>query len=614
MKKLILKSPLSPGDMVLLTAAVRDLHRTYPGRFVTDVRTSCPELWENNPYLTPLDETDPEVAVVECSFPLVDHANETPHHCIHGFIQFLSGYLDAPIRPTAFHGDIHLSELEKSWMSQVRELTNQDIPYWIVVAGGKYDYTIKWWKTERYQEVVDHFRGKIQFVQIGEAGHHHPKLEGVIDLRGKTSLRQLVRLVYHAQGVLCPVTFLMHLAAAVEVKGGQPPHRPCVVVAGGREPVQWEAYPFHQFIHTVGALPCCAYGGCWRSRTVPLGDHDELDAPRNLCVDVARSLPRCMDLIPAREVIRRIEIYFDGGAVRFLSPAQVRAGERAVSKTRTNTYDEILTFYQARRASERFIEKIPAYPGRYRGRGIVICGGGLKYFPSAWVCINLLRSLGCVLPIQLWFLGRREVNRHMKALLGPLHVECVDAEEVRRRHPIRILEGWPLKAYAILHCPYREVLLLDADNVAVVNPEFLFETPQFKRTGALFWPDRCRIAREHPIWRICGIPRRTAREFESGQIVVDKQRCWRPLVLTMWYNEHADFYYRHIHGDKETFHMAFRKLRQGFAMPRKAVHELESTLCQHDFQGRRIFQHRSMDKWNLFRNNKRIRGFQLGAS
>ena len=52
MKKLILRNFQSPGDIVMLTAAVRDLHRCYPGEFLTDVRTSCPELWENNPYLS----------------------------------------------------------------------------------------------------------------------------------------------------------------------------------------------------------------------------------------------------------------------------------------------------------------------------------------------------------------------------------------------------------------------------------------------------------------------------------------------------------------------------------------------------------------------------------
>ena len=121
---------------------------------------------------------------------------------------------------------------------------------------------------------------------MGEAGHHHPPLRNVLDLRGQTDLRQLVRLVYHAQGVLCPVTLLMHLAAAVETPPGMPKNRPCVVIAGGREPAQWEAYPHHQYIHTNGALMCCDHGGCWKSRVVPLGDGDEKDEPRNLCVNV----------------------------------------------------------------------------------------------------------------------------------------------------------------------------------------------------------------------------------------------------------------------------------------------------------------------------------------
>ena len=87
-------------------------------------------------------------------------------------------------------------------------------------------------RTTRYQQVVDHFKGRIEFVQVGEAGHHHPSLRGVVDLRGMTGHRQLVRLVYHAQGVISAVSFLMHLAAAVEVKPGMPKNRPCVVVAG----------------------------------------------------------------------------------------------------------------------------------------------------------------------------------------------------------------------------------------------------------------------------------------------------------------------------------------------------------------------------------------------
>lgn len=336
MKKLILKNFLSPGDIVMLTAAVRDLHRCYPKQYLTDVRTSCSQLWEHNPHITPIPDDDPEAQTLLCEYPLIHKSNTVPHHFIEGFIHHLNDKLGLHIRPTEAKGDIHLSDQEKAWFSQVRELWGQDIPFWIIVSGGKFDFTAKWWDPKRFQKVVNHFRGKVVFVQVGEKGHSHPALEGVVDLRGKTDLRQLVRLVYHSQGVLCPVTSLMHLAAAVEVNGGRPRNRPCVVVAGGREPAQWEAYPHHQFIHTNGALPCCDQGGCWKSRVKPLGDGDEKDRPENLCVDVVKDLPRCMDMITPKEVVRRMELYFDGGVVRYLTSREARLVEPFLSRKQTS--------------------------------------------------------------------------------------------------------------------------------------------------------------------------------------------------------------------------------------------------------------------------------------
>jgi hypothetical protein len=86
--------------------------------------------------------------------------------------------------------------------------------FWIVMAGGKNDFTAKWWDPAGYQAVVDHFQGRLAFVQCGEQGHWHPKLRNVVDLIGATTTREFVRLMYHAEGVLCPVTFAMHLASA----------------------------------------------------------------------------------------------------------------------------------------------------------------------------------------------------------------------------------------------------------------------------------------------------------------------------------------------------------------------------------------------------------------
>jgi Mannosyltransferase putative len=257
----------------------------------------------------------------------------------------------------------------------------------------------------------------------------------------------------------------------------------------------------------------------------------------------------------------------------------------------------------------QLIRRMPSYPGGFAGRGIVICAGGSRYFTGAYVCARMLRFLGCRLPIQFWYLGDCEMDDQMRTIASALGVVCVDAEKMRTDYPARILNGWELKPYALLHSQFKEVLLLDADNVPVVDPAYLFDLQEFRNCGAVFWPDLGRLSQDRLIWEICDVVYRDEPEFESGQILVDKTSSWRALLLTMWMNEHSDYYFAHIHGDKETFHMAWHALEMRYAMPSKGIDQLDTTLCQHDFAGRRIFQHRNMDKWSLDGSNRRIRGF-----
>ena len=93
----------------------------------------------------------------------------------------------------------------------------------------------------------------------------------------------------------------MHVAAALD--------KPAVVIAGGREPVQWNAYPKQHYLHTVGTLPCSSIqgtvgGACWRSRVVPFNDGTDLD--RDTCErpvsTITTPTPECMTLIHSAEV------------------------------------------------------------------------------------------------------------------------------------------------------------------------------------------------------------------------------------------------------------------------------------------------------------------------
>lgn len=244
------------------------------------------------------------------------------------------------------------------------------------------------------------------------------------------------------------------------------------------------------------------------------------------------------------------------------------------------------------------------------GRGIVICAGGVRYNSCAWVLIRMLRHLGCTLPIEVWYRGEEERDDDWIALVKPLGVRCIDALDVALRHPHPRLIGWELKPYAILHSAFEEVLFLDADNVPVREPSYLFDEPAYREQGAIFWPDppHIRTPRDSVRWKVFGVPYRDEPEFESGQLAVNKSRCWEPLQLCNWYNEHSDFFYRFVYGDKDTFRFAWHKCGRPFAMTEYPVRELPHTLCQHDLQGRRLFQHRFNVKFSLF-DNPRVPDF-----
>ncbi len=325
-RKVLFKNFQSPGDLVMLSSSIRDLKLSHPDIEI-GVETSCKELWENNPYLVPygsMKKGDPGVEFYKAEYPLIHESNEGQYHFIHGFRKWMEDNLKLKIKATKFKGDIHISEEERGWISQIEEMGIKD-RFWIINAGIKYDYTAKAYDPRDYQKIVDHFGGKITFVQIGESEHFHPLLKNVINLIGKTDLRQLIRLVYHSIGILCPVTLLMHLCVSIECKHGLLT-RPCVIIGGGREPQTWESYENQRYLSTTGCIDCCNNGGCWKSRASKVFDGDEKDE-KDLCIypieinyqfkGKKMKIPKCMKMIKPQNVISAIEMYYEGGILTY---------------------------------------------------------------------------------------------------------------------------------------------------------------------------------------------------------------------------------------------------------------------------------------------------------
>lgn len=248
---------------------------------------------------------DNEGRWLELHYPSIQQSNRAPHAFLAGYTSHLGDLLGVALELSTNRPHIYLSPEERAAQPDAicSELAGLDSPFWLVSAGVKRDFTAKQWPLEWYQQVIDSLAGRVCFVQVGAAEHDHPRLQGTIDLRGKTTLRQLLLLAFAAQGGLGPVTLLQHAMAAAE--------KPYVALVGGREPAAWVSYPKQATLHTIGQLDCCADGACWRSRVVPLGDGQPQD--RSLCErprrDFARPVAECMARITPSEVaavIRRM--------------------------------------------------------------------------------------------------------------------------------------------------------------------------------------------------------------------------------------------------------------------------------------------------------------------
>ena len=272
-----------------------------------------------------------------------------------------------------------------------------------------------------------------------------------------------------------------------------------------------------------------------------------------------------------------------------------------------------------KREWQHFAQKLPKYKKGYRGQGIVYTAGGVGYTTCAIVSISMLRKQGCKLPVELWYLGD-ELSTEVIGVISALNVRCRNFLEVSAVN----LSGYMLKPLAIINSGFEEVLFLDADNNCVTDPSDLFTSEEYLETGALFWPDYWKTDKTNPIWSIVESDEYEIFEQESGQILVDKRRCWRELQLCLHFNQLNDYYYKIIHGDKDTFKFAWHALKRKFSMVKYPVgscgYKLNgfffgTTMVQHGPDGKIIFLHRNLLKWDVTREYeftwKAVKTFQI---
>ncbi|GLC36605.1 hypothetical protein PLESTM_000470500 [Pleodorina starrii] len=261
-------------------------------------------------------------------------------------------------------------------------------------------------------------------------------------------------------------------------------------------------------------------------------------------------------------------------------------------------------------------------PPMFSGRGVVMVGGGMRYLTPAWTNLHLLRRTGCILPVELWFPVEEFPTPAVEAALQDLGVTS-------RRLAARDLpqRGYGVKVAALLLSSFREVLFLDSDNTVLRDPTYLFESEPYTSTGALLWPDYWDRTAAPEVARILNISsaHMPVGTFESGQMVIDKARHWRGLLVAAYMNVYGTTFSELLScyigkGDKETF--AYGLLAAGEPMwvspvkpgsagvvttvcspPGRAARcreqYLGNTMVQHGPEGAPLFFHANYHKWDL---------------
>ena len=299
------------GDILAMTAGVRDFARAYPN-VKLGVKTGSYHIWDNNPYVDPGFQEESAFVNVGLKW-LTNKSNQVNWHMVNSFRLSMEVELGVKIDAGFTRPDV--------WMSR-EEVERKPIvegPYWIITTGGEPGWPAKMYPMDRWQFVVDELKDQIQFVQLQLKGDPLPKLKNVVDLVGKTEdpetgIRDLINVFYHSQGSVGLVSMHMHMSAAFD--------NPCVVVAGAREPAWFTQYIGHRYLDTLGLLPCSVNHdprndsyfqvGCWKTSLESCLERQGSSGMNPVLHGEEENTPPCVEIIEPKKVIEAIEFYYKG--------------------------------------------------------------------------------------------------------------------------------------------------------------------------------------------------------------------------------------------------------------------------------------------------------------
>lgn len=154
-------------------------------------------------------------------------------------------------------------------------------------------------------------------------------------------------------------------------------------------------------------------------------------------------------------------------------------------------------------AHARFVSRIPELAPKLayaKGtQGIVVAASG-ALLPVFLVSLKMLRRTGSILPVEVFMEMEKQYEKEIcEIVLPPMNATCMILSDVLEAVPEKLeMFRYQLKSLALALSSFEDVLLLDADNIPIEQPEHLLNSEPFSSTGFVSWPDYVRIILPHP--------------------------------------------------------------------------------------------------------------------
>jgi len=256
---IFLRTGLGIGDVLLATGILRAWRRLHHQPVI--VETRYPELFQHNPDARAIWRADirPHFTAKLFDHRLIWRAGNRVNHWFdeHSLeptypfpcrgkhlIDAMAETLGIELRPDERHPFLHLTDRERAAQSWAHG--------WIAVQSSSTTYWTmnKHWIPGRMQQVVNEISAMgYSIVQLGAA--EDDALEGVKDLRGKTTLRESAAILANARLLIGLEGGLVHLARSVDT-------RAVVIYTGYTRPEETG------YMENVNLRDSAAGEGCWR--------------------------------------------------------------------------------------------------------------------------------------------------------------------------------------------------------------------------------------------------------------------------------------------------------------------------------------------------------------